>query len=78
MFGRCVACLASLTAASVISAPELAKKNVSIDRGRDLGELGGQRLGEVVREHVDLGVDEAFRLGADRGGDLAGARGRSS
>jgi hypothetical protein len=33
MFGRRVACLASLTAASVISAPELAKKNVSIDGG---------------------------------------------
>ena len=31
--GRPVACLASLTAASVISAPELAKKNVSIAPG---------------------------------------------
>ena len=33
MFGRCVACLASFTAASVISAPELAKKNVSMSAG---------------------------------------------
>ena len=32
-FGRPVACLASFTAASVISAPELAKKNVSISPG---------------------------------------------
>ncbi len=31
--GRPVACLASFTAASVISAPELAKKNVSIAPG---------------------------------------------
>ena len=32
-FGRPVACLASLTAASVASAPELAKKNESIPAG---------------------------------------------
>ena len=32
-FGRPVTCLASLTAASVISAPELAKKNVSMRPG---------------------------------------------
>ena len=33
MFGRLVTCLASLTEASVISAPELAKKKVSIAAG---------------------------------------------
>ena len=32
-FGRPVACLASLTAASVASAPELVKKNVSMPDG---------------------------------------------
>ncbi len=32
-FGRPVACLASFTAASVASAPELAKKNVSMPSG---------------------------------------------
>jgi hypothetical protein len=31
--GRLVACLANFTAASVISAPELAKKNVSMPPG---------------------------------------------
>ena len=37
-FGRPVTCLASLIAASVISAPELAKKNVSMRPGRQLGQ----------------------------------------
>ena len=37
-FGRPVACLASFTAASVASAPELAKKNVSMPSGRDVGQ----------------------------------------
>ena len=66
MFGRRVTCLASLTAASVISAPELAKKKVSIAPGAISESSRRQRLGEVVGEDVDLGVDEALRLGADR------------
>ena len=58
-FWRPVVCLASFTAASVASAPELAKKNVSMPGGRDGGEAVGQ-LGEPrVPVHVDLGVDEA-------------------
>ena len=61
MFGRPVTCLASFTAASVASAPELAKKNVSMPAGRDLGEAVGQRLEQVVAVHVDLGVDEPRR-----------------
>ena len=42
-----------------------------VDRARrQLGELGGERLEQVVREHVDLGVDEPLRLLGDRRGDL--------
>ena len=39
VFGRLVTCLASFTAASVISAPELAKKNVSIAPGANSASL---------------------------------------
>ena len=66
MFGRPVTCLASLMAASVISAPELAKKNVSMAPGVSSARRGGQRLQQVVGEHVGLGVDEAGGLGGDR------------
>ena len=38
--------------------------------GRELGELGGERLEQVVGEHVDLGVDEPLGLLGDRGDDL--------
>ena len=47
-FGRPVACLASFTAASVASAPELAKKNVSMPAGVIVGQTLGQRLEQVV------------------------------
>ena len=69
-FGRPVTCLASLTAASVISAPELAKKNVSMAPGAQLGEPGGERLEQVVGVDVRLGVDEARGLLGDRLDDV--------
>ena len=33
--------------------------------GGELGQLGGERLEQVVLEHVDLRVDEPLRLRAD-------------
>ena len=63
--GRPVTCLASFTADSVASAPELAKKKVSTGGGRDGGQPPGQ-LGQAgVAVDVDLGVDEPGRLGLD-------------
>ena len=81
-FGRPVACLASFTAASVASAPELAKKNWSMPAGRDGGQPGRQGLEQVVAVAVDLGVHEPRRLGLD-GGDhvrvaMAGGRHRDA
>ena len=61
-FGRRVTCLASFTAASVISAPELAKKNVSMRARCELGQPGCERLEQVVGEDVGLGVDEPAGL----------------
>ena len=46
-FGRPVACLASFTAASVASAPELAKKNVSMPSGVIAGEALAQLLEQI-------------------------------
>ena len=65
-FGRPVTCLASLTAPSVASAPELAKKKVSMSPGVISGEAGPQRLEQVVAVAVHLGVDEPTGLLADR------------
>ena len=46
-----------------------------VDRPRrDLGELGGERLEQVVGEHVDLGVDEALGLGGDGGRSPSGGQ----
>ena len=60
-FGRPVACLASFTAASVASAPELAKKNVSMPSGRDAGQPLAELLEQRVAVAVDLRVDELRR-----------------
>ena len=65
-FGRPVTCLANLTAASVISAPELAKKNVSMRPGTSSASRVGQRLEQIVGEHVGLEVDATGRLPGDR------------
>ena len=66
MLGRCVTCLASFTAAFGDLGAGVGVEE-RVDRaGRELGELGGERLEQVVGEHVDLGVEEALRLVGDR------------
>ena len=68
--GRPVACLASLTAASVISAPGVGEEE-RVDRAwRQLTEPGSERLEQVVGVDVRLEVDAARRLLGDRGDDL--------
>ena len=77
-FGRPVACLASFTAASVASAPELVKKNVSMPSGVIAGEPVAELLDERVAVAVHLRVDEPRRLLLDRGDDLRDGSGRCS
>ena len=81
-FGRPVTCLASFTADSVASAPELAKKNVSTGGGSDGGEPARQLRQARVAVDVDLGVDELRGLGLDRRDHVrvavAGARDRDA
>ena len=76
--GASVACFASLTAASVISAPEFAKKNVSMTAWRDLVQLAGEGVEQVVGVHVGLGVDEASRPARRSPRSPSGGSGRSS
>ena len=64
-FGRPVACLASFTADSVASAPELAKKNVSTGGGAMAASRPASSAEAGVAVHVDLGVDEPRRLRLD-------------
>ncbi len=69
-FGRPVACLASFTAASVASAPELAKKNESIPSGVMPARRSASCSSDRVAVAVHLRVDEPRRLVLDRGDDL--------
>ena len=64
-FGRPVTCLASFTADSVASAPELAKKNVSTGGGAMAASRPASSAEPRVPVDVDLGVDELGRLGLD-------------
>ena len=68
-FGRPVACLASFTAASVASAPELAKKNVSIPAGVIPASRAAELLEQGMPVAVHLRVDEPRGLLLDRGDD---------
>ncbi len=83
--GLPVACLASLTAASVASAPELAKKNCSMPGGVIPASRAAEWFEAVVAVAVDLGVQEPAGLLAHRlddrrvavaGVDHADARGQ--
>ena len=77
-FGRPVACLASFTAASVASAPELAKKNESMPSGVTSASRVAELLDDRVPVAVDLRVDELRGLLLDRRRPPAGGSGRCS